>query len=217
MIGSLTSKATAATNPGFQQTYTSLPKRSYRNEVNGRVRSRKITLHAAPEGALPDIVIPSIFNLSDWKNAGEEEEEDPRVWVPQTDCLSFRPLCFCTSQGYYVNLLKFTGGGILGRHRHSSPVHAVTFKGSWGYREHGWHAYPGTYVFEPPGETHTLIVDEDCEEMVALFHVTGSLLYVSEETGEVTGFDDVFSKLEKARAWYEKCGLGKEYADQFIR
>lgn len=116
-----------------------------------------------------------------------------------------------------MNLLKFTGGGILGRHRHSSPVHAVTFKGSWGYVEHDWHANAGTYVFEPPGETHTLVVDEDCEEMVALFHVTGSLLYVSEETGEVTGFDDVFTKLEKARDWYEECGLGRDYVDQFIR
>eukprot|EP00579_Thalassiosira_antarctica_P001553 CAMPEP_0201871834 /NCGR_PEP_ID=MMETSP0902-20130614/4662_1 /ASSEMBLY_ACC=CAM_ASM_000551 /TAXON_ID=420261 /ORGANISM="Thalassiosira antarctica, Strain CCMP982" /LENGTH=248 /DNA_ID=CAMNT_0048397935 /DNA_START=8 /DNA_END=754 /DNA_ORIENTATION=- len=224
IIGSLTSGATAASTLGFQPTHATLPIRStFKNEAHGRsisngCRSRKITRHAAPEGALSDIVIPSIFNLSDWKNANnEDEEEDPRVWVPQTDCLSFRPLCFCTSQGYYVNLLKFTGGGILGRHRHSSPVHAVTFKGSWGYREHDWHAHPGTYVFEPPGETHTLVVDEDCEEMVALFHVTGSLLYVSEETGEITGFDDVFSKLEKARDWYEECGLGKEYADQFIR
>ena len=43
------------------------------------------------------------------------------------------------------------------------------------------------------------------------------LAEVSEETGEITGFDDVFSKLEKARDWYEECGLGKEYADQFIR
>ena len=84
-------------------------------------------------------------------------------------------------------------------------------------REHDWHANPGTYVFEPPGETHTLIVDEDCDEMVALFHVTGSLLYVSEETDEIIGFDDVFSKLEKARDWYEECGLGRDYADQFIR
>ena len=185
------------------------------NNIN-RQRSQTINLHAAPEGALSDIVVPSIFNLSDWTDENDEEE-DPRVWVPQTDCLSFKPLCFCTSQGYYVNLLKFKGGGILGTHRHSSPVHAVTFKGSWGYKEHGWHAKPGTYVFEPPGETHTLIVDEDCEEMVALFHVTGSLLYVSEETGDITGFDDVFSKLEKARDWYEECGLGREYADRLVR
>jgi 2,4'-dihydroxyacetophenone dioxygenase len=117
-----------------------------------------------------------------------------------------------------VNLLKFKGGGVLGRHRHSSPVHALTLKGSWGYKEHTWHATPGTYVFEPPGETHTLIVDDDCEEMVALFHVTGSLLYVSEDSDEeVIGFDDVFTKLEKARAWYEECGLGKEHADRLIR
>mmetsp|Transcript_639 Transcript_639/g.1031 ORF Transcript_639/g.1031 Transcript_639/m.1031 type:complete len:210 (+) Transcript_639:136-765(+) len=176
------------------------------------------SLSAAPEGALSDIVIPTVFNLSDWVDSDPNaKEEDPRVWVKQTDCLSFKPLCFCTSQGYYVNLLKFTDGGVLGRHRHSSPVHALTLKGSWGYKEHDWHARAGTYVFEPPGETHTLIVDEDCDEMVALFHVTGSLLYVSEETGEVTGFDDVFSKLEKARDWYEECGLGREYADRLIR
>ncbi|KAL3760302.1 hypothetical protein ACHAWU_006300 [Discostella pseudostelligera] len=174
---------------------------------------------AAPYGALSDIVIPSIFNLSDWTNHNNSDtNEDPRIWVPQTPTLSFRPLCLCTSQGYYVNLLKFTGGGILGRHRHSSPVHALTLKGSWKYREHSWHAYPGTYVFEPPGETHTLVVDADCEEMVALFHVTGSLLYVDEETNEeLIGYDDVFTKLEKARRWYRECGLGAEYADQFIR
>jgi hypothetical protein len=88
---------------------------------------------AAPYGALSDIVVPSIYNLSDWTNNNknsnnngnnaehdgyDEEEQDPRIWVPQTPTLSFRPLCLCTSQGYYVNLLKFTGGGTLGRHRH---------------------------------------------------------------------------------------------------
>ena len=78
------------------------------------------SLSAAPEGALSDIVIPTVFNLSDWVDSDPNtKDEDPRVWVKQTDCLSFKPLCFCTSQGYYVNLLKFTGGGVLGRHRHS--------------------------------------------------------------------------------------------------
>ncbi|KAL7479122.1 hypothetical protein ACHAW6_004865 [Cyclotella cf. meneghiniana] len=186
---------------------------NYQMSFNSIQVQQQRHLLAAPEGALPDIVIPSIFGF----NLTEHPTIDPRVWVPQSSCLSFRPLCFCTSQGYYVNLLRFTGGGTLGRHRHSSPVHALTLKGSWGYREHSWHAYPGTYVFEPPGETHTLIVDHDCDEMVALFHVTGSLLYVSEEAGDIIGFDDVFTKLEKARAWYEECGLGRDYANQFIR
>jgi len=66
--------------------------------------------------------------------------------------------------------------------------------------EHDWHAEVGTYVFEPPaGETHTLIVDEDFDEMVTLFHVTGSLLYVDEDTNAVIEFDAVFSKLDMAK------------------
>ncbi len=157
-------------------------------------------------GALPDIVVPAVA-----------EPSDERLWVPQTELLSFRPLCLCVSQGYYVNLLRFKGGGVLGCHRHSSPVHAHTIKGRWGYREHDWEAAPGTYVFEPPGETHTLVVSEEEEEMITLFHVTGALLYCDPDTGEVTGFDDVFTKLEKARRHYADCGLGEDYVEQFVR
>lgn len=141
-IISVTTEANATPTLGFTRRTYSCFVAPQRRINDARSRSRPITIRrgAAPEGALSDIVVPSIFNLSDWKNADvDEEEEDSRIWVPQTDCLSFRPLCFCTSQGYYVNILKFTGGGILGRHRHSSPVHAVTLKGSWGYREHGWY------------------------------------------------------------------------------
>jgi 2,4'-dihydroxyacetophenone dioxygenase len=53
--------------------------------------------------------------------------------------------------------------------------------------------------------------------MIAMFHVTGALLYVDAESGQVTGYDDVFTKLDKARAWYKECGLGEEYVEQFIR
>ena len=62
-------------------------------------------------------------------------------------------------------------------------------------------------------------MDDDCEddEMRTLFHVTGSLLNVDEETDEIIGFDDVFSKLEKAKAWYKECGLGEDYVQQFVR
>lgn len=176
----------------------------WRRKTSASKRSDSPRMSAPPE-ALPDIVIPSI-----------SDTDDERLWVPQTDCLSFRPLCLCVSQGYYVNLLRFVGGGTLGCHRHSSPVHAHTIKGTWGYKEHSWTAKQGTYVFEPPGETHTLVVGE--EEMIALFHVTGALLYCDPENPEtVTGFDDVFTKLEKARKHYEAVGLGADYVDQFVR
>lgn len=82
--------------------------------------------------------------------------------------------------------------------------------------EHEWVAQEGDYVFEPPGETHTLVVPEDVEEMVTMFHVTGALLYC-DPLGEVTGYEDVFTKLEKAKAYYESIGLGEDYVLQFVR
>lgn len=111
-------------------------------------------LPAAPEGALSDIVIPAIFGggiLTTSDKDDDDDKEDPRVWVPQTDCLDFGPLCLCVSQGYYVNLLRFRGGGPSWAvtDRHSSPVHAPTLRGAtWGYAEHDWHTpRPETYVF----------------------------------------------------------------------
>src|SRR6266851_4302426 len=79
--------------------------------------------------------------------------EDDRVWV--------RPLMLNTVNGGWANLLKVTKSGVLSRHRHPAPVHGYVIKGSWRYREHDWVARAGDYVFEPPGETHTLVVDAD--------------------------------------------------------
>jgi outer membrane protease len=40
-------------------------------------------------------------------------------------------------------------------------------KGKWKYLEHDWVAEAGSYVFEPPGEIHTLVVPEGVDEMVS--------------------------------------------------
>ena len=53
-------------------------------------------------------------------------------------------------------------------------------------------------------------------EMVTLFHVSGAYIYVDVD-GNTVGIEDVFSKIDKARAHYEKIGLGADYVDQFIR
>src|SRR4051812_26202416 len=89
---------------------------------------------------------------------------DDRVWVPQAPQVWFRPLMLNSVNGGWLNLLKVTKSGILSGHRHPAPVHGYVIKGSWRYLEHDWVACEGSYVFEPPGETHTLIVDENVEE-----------------------------------------------------
>lgn len=161
-----------------------------------------------PRGGLPEIFVPSVLP------EGIDDEE--LLWVPQTDSVSFRPLCLCVSSGYYVNLLRVKGAGMLSRHRHPGPVHGHVLKGSWRYLENDWVAREGSYVFEPPGEVHTLVVPEGVEEMITLFHVTGSLLYCDPD-GNVVGADDVFTKLELAKKHYEKVGLGADFVQQFVR
>ena len=142
--------------------------------------------------------------------------EDERVWVPQAPEVWFRPLLLNTVTGSWCNLLRVRRAGVLSRHRHPAPVHGFVLKGSWRYREHDWIAHAGDYVFEPPGETHTLIVPDEVPEMITFFNISGCMYYVDEE-GRHTGFEDVFSKIDMCRAHYVKVGLGSEYVDQFIR
>src|SRR5579864_4783825 len=103
--------------------------------------------HPQPAGIVPDLVIANAIPLDD------------RIWVPQSENVWFRPLCLNISAGYWMNLLKVRKSGVLSRHRHPGPVHAFVLKGSWRYLEHDWVATEGAYVYEAPGETHTLVVD----------------------------------------------------------
>lgn len=144
------------------------------------------------------------------------EPEDERVWVPQAPNVWFRPLMLNTVQGAWCNLLRVRRSGVLSRHVHPAPVHGFVLRGSWRYLEHDWVARAGDYVFEPPGETHTLVVDDGGEEMVTFFNIAGAMIYV-DEAGRVTGRDDVFTKIDMCRAHYAQCGLGADYLDRFIR
>jgi hypothetical protein len=163
------------------------------------------TPHHLPN-VVDDLVTPDALDL----------DCDERLWVPQGEGVEFRPLIFSVSQGYFVNILRVRRTGTVSRHRHAGPVHAFTLRGRWHYPEHGWWAEQGTYSFEPPGDVHTLVVPEGTSEMVTLFHVTGAYIYVDAQDDPVA-IEDVFSKLEKAKAHYQKVGLGAEYVDKLIR
>ncbi|BDB28625.1 cupin [Cupriavidus sp. TA19] len=157
-----------------------------------------------PAEALKEIVVPNAI------------PEDERVWVPQAENVWFRPLCLNVSQGYWMNLLRVRKSGVLSRHRHPQAVHGMVLKGRWRYLEHDWIATEGSYVFEPPGETHTLYVPEDVEEMITMFQVNGVMYYV-DPWGKPMGYEDVFTKLDMCRKHYEAVGLGAGYVDQFVR
>lgn len=160
--------------------------------------------YAQPVDAGHEIVVPNAI------------PGDERIWVPQGENVHFRPLCLNASQGYWVNLLRVRKSGLLSRHRHPNPVHGIVLKGKWRYLEHDWEAEEGGYVYEPSGETHTLVVDDDVEEMITMFQVNGVMYYV-DPWGKHMGFEDVFTKIEMCRKHYEACGLGADFVEQFIR
>lgn len=67
-----------------------------------------------------------------------------------------------------------------------------------------WVAVPGTFIFEPPGDIHTLITED--EEVVTLFILGGSLQYF-DENDHFIGQDDVYTVLNKYRVFCELHGI----------
>jgi len=141
---------------------------------------------------------------------------DERLWVQTAENTWLRPVLLSLSQGYWISIARIRRQGIVSRHRHPQPVHGYVLKGSWRYLEHDWVAKAGSYIYEPPGDTHTLVVDKDCDEMITMFQVHGSLVYVSED-GTVEGYDDVFTRLSQCQRHFEAVGLGADFVNQFIR
>ena len=144
--------------------------------------------------------------------------DDERVWVPQAPDVWFRPLLLNTVTGSWCNLLRVRRSGVLSKHIHPSWVTGYVIKGAWRYLEHDWIAKAGSFVYEPPGEIHTLVVDDVVgeNEMITQFNIHGAMIYL-DDNGKTTGYEDVFTKIEMCRKHYIDVGLGADYIDQFIR
>ena len=95
-------------------------------------------------------------------------------------------------------------------------VTGYVIKGRWRYLEHDWIAEEGSFVYEPPGEIHTLAVPDDCTEMITFFNISGAMIYLDAHD-KVIGYEDVWTKIDMCRTHYERVGLGGEHVRQFIR
>ena len=115
-----------------------------------------------------------------------------------------------------MNLLRVRKSGVLSRHRHPQAVHGFVFRGRWRYLEHDWEAVEGSYVFEPPGETHTPYVPEDVEEMITYFQVNG-VMYYTDPRGKRAWASRTCSPRSTCAASTSRQSVWRGYADQFIR
>ena len=161
------------------------------------------------------------FQSSPWmvrEIVEQASPDDERVWVPQGEQIWFRPLLLDTVTGVVANLLRVRRGGNLGRHIHNAPVYGYVIKGAWRYLEHDWVARAGMFVYEPPGEVHTLVVDAsgEADEMITYFVVHGGLTKIGAD-GQPSGFENAFTKIALCDAHYRRAGLGEDYIKRFVR
>ena len=74
----------------------------------------------------------------------------------------------------------------------------------------------GDFVYETPGEAHTLIAYESDEPMLVHFKVKGPLVWL-DENGDAEDFFDVHDYIRICKEHYEQVGLGADMIDALMR
>lgn len=145
--------------------------------------------------------------------------EDDGPWIPYADGVWFQPCCFNVTSGGFTVVLKGLPGAMLGTHYHVGTVRGYTMRGHWRYLEHDWIAKPGTFIYEPAGEAHTLVIMEDSPEpAIIFFAVEGGLIYMDKPAdGALAAYEDGFTVLDLSRRYYREAGLDPSDLDNLIR
>jgi 2,4'-dihydroxyacetophenone dioxygenase len=143
-------------------------------------------------------------------------DSEERYFVPFTDTVSSRPVWISPQQNMWADILMAKTAGLVNRHYHPRQVFAYTLQGKWGYLEHDWTASAGDFVYETPGEAHTLGAYDSPEPMKVFFIVSGPLIWLN-AAGETDGYFDVHDYIAMARAHYAANGVGADYVDTLLR
>lgn len=154
--------------------------------------------------------------LRDLYTAAAASDDDERLYVPFTDTVSSRPLWISPARNMWCDILRAKGAGLVNRHYHPHQVFAYTISGKWGYLEHEWTATAGDFVYESPGEGHTLVAYEHEQPMKVFFIVQGPLIWLDDQ-GASSGHFDVHDYIALCEAHYEKVGLGAERVSSLFR
>jgi hypothetical protein len=112
-------------------------------------------------------------------------------------------------QGLWVIRSKFPPGYLVQTHKHTGAVYAFTLAGAWKYVEYPEINRAGSYLFEPAGSIHTLMVPDDVDGMTDVwFAIYGANLNLDDE-GNVTSVIDAGSIRDAYFALCDANGLGR--------
>ena len=147
------------------------------------------------------------------------DTETDGLWIPYAEGVWFQPCHFDVTKGGFSVVLKGLPGAVVGTHYHVGTVRGYTMRGHWRYLEHDWVAKPGTFIYEPAGEAHTLVITEDSPEpALIMFVVEGGLIYLDKpDNGSLAAYEDGFTLLEFCRNHYRQNGLDASALDARVR
>jgi 2,4'-dihydroxyacetophenone dioxygenase len=143
--------------------------------------------------------------------------EDERYYVPFNETIYSRPLFISPQANKWCDVLMSKGPALVSRHYDPHEVFAYTISGKWAYLEHDWTAKAGDFIYETPGESHTLVTYDCGKDWTKIFFVVqGPLIWIDEQ-GNSTGYFDVHDYIALCEGHYEKVGLGKDYLRSLFR
>jgi len=108
--------------------------------------------------------------------------EDELPFVTIDEGIELQLLQVDIPNGLWVIRNRFQPGSSVQKHKHTGQVFAFTQSGSWKYAEYPEVNTAGSYLFEPAGSEHTLIVPETNTEVTDVwFAITGANLNLDAE------------------------------------
>ena len=103
--------------------------------------------------------------------------EDDLPWVDLGEGIELKVLQVNVNAGLWVIRNRFAPGAAVQIHKHTGQVFAFTQSGSWKYAESEYVNTAGSYLYEPAGSVHTLIVpDTNTEPTDVWFTIYGANL-----------------------------------------
>jgi quercetin dioxygenase-like cupin family protein len=135
--------------------------------------------------------------------------EDELPFVELGEGIQLQVLQIDIDAGLWVIRNKFAPGSRVQTHKHTGQVFAFTQAGSWKYDEYPEINTAGSYLFEPAGSIHTLVVPEtNTEDTDVWFAIYGANLNLDAD-GNVEMVIDAGFIYEFYVAMVEAAGLPK--------
>ena len=148
----------------------------------------------------PAQIAAALPKIPKWDTDTLHVAQEDLEFVPIAEGVEVKVVHVDLKQGLWVVFNRFHAGAQIPPHYHTGQVFGVTLQGKWYYKESPDEVNsPGSYIFEPAGSTHTLIVPEDQEEPTIVWFAIYGCNVNLDENGELDLMVDAATMLNGYR------------------